>query len=44
MDAWTLRGHAYYLLGNLFDSEESFIAALRIRSEENKKAQKALVE
>ena len=27
--AWTLRGHAYFLAGNLFDSEESYIKALR---------------
>ena len=36
--AFTLRGHAYYLMGNLFDSEESYIAALRINSENIKKA------
>jgi len=29
--AWILRGHAYYLLKNLFDSEESYINALRIK-------------
>ena len=39
--AYTLRGHAYYLMGNLFDSEESYIAALRIKSECNKKAAKS---
>jgi len=38
MDAWTLRGHAFYLMGNLFDSEESYISALRIRSEKTKAA------
>ena len=26
-----LRGHAFYLLDNLFDSEESYINALRIK-------------
>jgi Tfp pilus assembly protein PilF len=29
--AWILRGHAYYMNGNLFDSEESYIKALRIK-------------
>jgi Tfp pilus assembly protein PilF len=29
--AWVMRGHAYYLNGNLFDSEESYIKALRIK-------------
>lgn len=29
--AWVLRGHAYFLNGNLFDSEESYIKALRIK-------------
>ena len=29
--AWVMRGHAYYLNGNLFDSEESYITALRIK-------------
>lgn len=38
MDGWTLRGHAFYLMGNLFDSEESYISALRIRSEKTKSA------
>jgi len=38
MDGWTLRGHAFYLMGNLFDSEESYINALRIRSEKTKAA------
>ena len=28
---WVLRGHAYFLNGNLFDSEESYIRALRIK-------------
>jgi tetratricopeptide (TPR) repeat protein len=27
-----MRGHAYFLHGNLFDSEESYIAALRLKS------------
>jgi len=31
--AWILRGHAFYLLNNLFDSEESYINALRIKTE-----------
>lgn len=30
--AWILRGHAYYLMKNLFDSEESYINALRIKT------------
>lgn len=38
MDGWTLRGHAFYLMGNLFDSEESYISALRIRSDKTKAA------
>jgi hypothetical protein len=38
MDGQTLRGHAFYLMGNLFDSEESYIKALRIRSEKVKAA------
>lgn len=29
--AWILRGHAYFLSNNLFDSEESYIKALRIK-------------
>ena len=29
--AWILRGHAYYCMNNLFDSEESYINALRIK-------------
>jgi len=29
--AWILRGHAFFLLNNLFDSEESYINALRIK-------------
>ena len=29
--AWLLRGHAYFLNGNLFDSEESYIKALRLK-------------
>lgn len=31
-EAWIMRGHAFFLHGNLFDSEESFIRALRIKS------------
>lgn len=30
IEAWIMRGHAYFLAGNLFDSEESYIQALRI--------------
>lgn len=30
-EAWIMRGHAFFLHGNLFDSEESFIRALRIK-------------
>mmetsp|Transcript_36230 Transcript_36230/g.26878 ORF Transcript_36230/g.26878 Transcript_36230/m.26878 type:complete len:289 (+) Transcript_36230:478-1344(+) len=29
--AWILRGHTYYKANNLFDSEESYIKALRIK-------------
>lgn len=29
--AWILRGHAYFMANNLFDSEESYIKALRIK-------------
>lgn len=29
--AWILRGHAYFLANNLFDSEESYIKALRLK-------------
>lgn len=29
--AWILRGHAFYCMNNLFDSEESYINALRIK-------------
>ena len=29
--AWILRGHSFYLNNNLFDSEESYIKALRIK-------------
>jgi len=31
LEAWTLRGHAYFLNGNLFESEESYIRALRLK-------------
>lgn len=30
--AWILRGHAFFLMDNLFDSEESYINALRIKN------------
>lgn len=30
IDAWIMRGHAFFRAGNLFDSEESYIKALRI--------------
>lgn len=29
--AWILRGHAFYFLENLFDSEECYINGLRIK-------------
>lgn len=29
--AWVLRGHAFYCMENLFDSEESYINAIRIK-------------
>jgi len=31
--AWILRGHAFFLMRNLFDSEESYINALRINAQ-----------
>jgi len=31
LDAWIMRGHAFFLHGNLFDSEESYIKALRLK-------------
>jgi Tfp pilus assembly protein PilF len=31
LDAWIMRGHAFFLHGNLFDSEESYIHALRLK-------------
>lgn len=34
--AWVLRGHAFFMLKNLFDSEESYINALRIKPKEGK--------
>jgi tetratricopeptide (TPR) repeat protein len=30
-EACIMRGHAFYLHGNLFDSEESYIKALRLK-------------
>ena len=30
LEAWVMRGHAFFLHGNLFDSEESYIKALRL--------------
>ena len=30
-EAWIMRGHAFFLNGNLFDSEESYIKALRLK-------------
>ena len=30
LEAWVMRGHAFYKANNLFDSEESYIKALRI--------------
>jgi 16S rRNA (uracil1498-N3)-methyltransferase len=32
-EAWVMRGHAFYLHGNLFDSEESYIRALRLKTQ-----------
>lgn len=31
VEAWIMRGHAYYFGGNMFDSEESFINAIRLQ-------------
>ena len=35
-DAWLLRGHAYYFKNNLFDSEESYIKAIKYKKKEIK--------
>ena len=34
--AWLLRGHAYYFKNNLFDSEESYIKAIKYKKKEAK--------
>ena len=34
--AWVLRGHAYYFKNNLFDSEESYIKAIKYKEKSNK--------
>ena len=31
VEAWVMRGHAFFLHGNLFDSEESYVKALRLK-------------
>ena len=33
LEAWVMRGHAFFLHGNLFDSEESYIKALRLQKQ-----------
>lgn len=33
IEAWVMRGHAFYKANNLFDSEESYIKALRINQQ-----------
>ena len=35
-DAWLLRGHAYYFKNNLFDSEESYIKAIKYKNKSKK--------
>ena len=30
-EAWIMRGHAFFEHGNLFDSEESYIRAYRLK-------------
>ena len=35
-DAWVLRGHAYYFKNNLFDSEESYIKAIKYKIKNTK--------
>jgi tetratricopeptide (TPR) repeat protein len=35
IEAWVLRGHAYFFNENLFDSEESYIRALRLNPDLN---------
>ena len=34
--AWVLRGHAYYFKNNLFDSEESYIKAIKYKEKNSK--------
>ena len=36
-DAWVLRGHAYYFKNNLFDSEESYIKAIKYKDKNSNK-------
>jgi cytochrome c-type biogenesis protein CcmH/NrfG len=31
LEAWIMRGHAFFLHGNLFDSEESYIKAIKLQ-------------
>ena len=35
-EAWVLRGHAYYFKNNLFDSEESYIKAIKYKEKNTK--------
>jgi tetratricopeptide (TPR) repeat protein len=35
--AWTLRGNAYYFKNNIFDSEESYVKAIRTKPDKSKK-------
>lgn len=39
-----MRGHAFYLLKNLFDSEESYINALRIKGAQGKQLKDDVLE
>ena len=32
LEAWVMRGHAYFLHGKLFDSEESYINAIKLQN------------
>ena len=35
-NAWIIRGHAYYLMNNLFDSEESYVKGIRCKPQNEK--------
>ena len=35
-NAWIIRGHAYYIMNNLFDSEESYVKGIRCKPQNEK--------